>query len=246
MWHAQGYVLHKQLVEVPPLPTLPDSNFGGLAFPTLTTLDRLTLHPKILAVAREYLKGEVLLSQSEAWQKTSDLDQRMHMDYGNHSFLYPTPWDQPEVVAAIVYLDDTRVTGGATRVVPWQPKLYDHVWDCMPGIGFPFHNARKYDHYEHPLRKELYAHEVEIHAQPGDVLFYRHDLWHRGTPVRPGHRRRVLNLVFKQPHAHHIYTWGQGYARKNYHGGVERLVATLTHDQRAALGIPRHTTRCRL
>ena len=34
-------------------------------------------------------------------------DQRFHMDYGNNTFLHPTPWNQPENVAAIAYLADT-------------------------------------------------------------------------------------------------------------------------------------------
>ena len=34
-------------------------------------------------------------------------DQRFHMDYGNNTFLHPTPWYQPENVAAIAYLADT-------------------------------------------------------------------------------------------------------------------------------------------
>ena len=57
---------------------------------------------------------EVLLTQSDAWVKAgnkathsqSNSDQRFHMDYGNHTFLHPPPWEFPEAVAAIVYLSD--------------------------------------------------------------------------------------------------------------------------------------------
>ena len=55
------------------------------------------------------------ISFSDGWCKAGHLDfgaqqnndQRFHMDYGNHTFLHPMPWNEPENVAAIVYLADT-------------------------------------------------------------------------------------------------------------------------------------------
>jgi hypothetical protein len=35
------------------------------------------------------------------------------------------------------------------------------------------------------FRASLYEREVAVGYQPGTVLLYRHDLWHRGTPLLP-------------------------------------------------------------
>lgn len=257
-WRTRGYVLVSHLLDdvwenaehamralFPP--DCHGTQFGGKPFPTCTALDDVTLHPNILAFARHCLGdclGDVLLTQSEAWCKTTPTDQRMHMDFGNHSFTRPPT--QPECVAAIVYFDDVQHTGGATAVVPFSTQHYPKdAWTRMPGIGTPFANDRAAAEVgQDPFRQALYDAEIHIQAKKGDVLFYRHDVWHRGTPVFQGKSRRVLNLVFKTPDAHHIYTWSQGFARNNYHGRVERMVRALTDDQRRALGIPKG--RCRL
>lgn len=46
--------------------------------------------------------------------------------------------------------------------------------------------------------------------KPGDVLFYRLDVWYRGTPVFAGKVRYVHNLVWKRRDARSIYMWNQG------------------------------------
>lgn len=227
----------------------PDSpgtlDFGGVPFPTCTALDQVSLHPNILAFARAYLGQDILLSQSEAWCKDDrGADQRMHMDFGNHCFTAPAA--EPEALAAIVYFDDVTETGGETKVVPFSDKHYPtDAWKRMPGISMPFANDRTQAEVgQDPFRMSLYDAEVGVPAKKGDVLFYRHDVWHRGTPVKKGKTRRVLSLVFKKPNAHHIYNWGNGYARGNYRGKVEEMVRKLNDDQKLALGIP--LGKCRL
>lgn len=263
MWHSEGYVVMSNLVDdvfdeahramstffPPEHKGTPD--FGGVSFPSCTALDKITLHPNILSFARRCL-GDIMLTQSEAWCKGElgeNADQRMHMDFGNHCFTKPAPWPTPEVIACIVYFDDTRETGGATALVPYQPDLYPpDAWTRMPGINYPFANnryeAEKLMGVHKAFRQRLYDAEIKIQAKPGDVLFYRHDLWHRGTPVKPGKTRRVMNIAFKKTEAHHIYTWCQGFARKNYYGHVEAVIRELNDSQRSALGIP--MGRCRL
>tara|TARA_R110002050_G_scaffold266998_2_gene408446 strand:- start:1050 stop:1517 length:468 start_codon:yes stop_codon:yes gene_type:complete len=90
------------------------------------TIDDMTVHPNLIDVAERALRGDVLLSQTDIWYKRgepsagpqSNQNQRMHMDYGNNTFMHPAPWDTPEVMAMIVYLNDISVTGGSTAVVP--------------------------------------------------------------------------------------------------------------------------------
>lgn len=65
------------------------TQFGGVPFPTCTALDQVTLHPNILAFARQILGQDILLTQSEAWCKDdAGADQRI--DFGNHSFTRPS------------------------------------------------------------------------------------------------------------------------------------------------------------
>ena len=265
-WHTQGYAVVRNLLDPCTYaaahaymhrhftPHNPCIDFGtqdnSHEFPTGTPLDALSLDPSLMRACRTLLHTpHVLLSQSSAWSKGNqgkNNDQRMHQD-ANHSFLHPASWDKPEAVAAIIYFDDTDDTGGRTAVVPYDAGLYQPPYTAMPGVaGLPFHNDRQAAETSLNVaapevayfRQRLYDAEIPVSVKPGDVLLYRLDVWHRGTPVRAGAVRRVLNVIYKRADAHHIYTWNAGYARRNYTGMTERLFCTLTPDQRTALGIP--------
>lgn len=115
-----------------------DDNTGGtgaLEFPTgLTSLDALSIYPSLIKAIQELLnQSEIRLSQAETWKKIgssidnhtpnddvtySNQDQRMHMDFPNHTLLHPPPFDEPEAVACIIYLSDSNDCGGATHIVP--------------------------------------------------------------------------------------------------------------------------------
>jgi hypothetical protein len=235
------------------------SNSGELAFPTGEILDDITLHRTLVACARQLLRtNDVLLTQSEAWGKrgdsqggsTSNQDQRMHMDYGNHTFLHPSHWDSPEVVAMIVYLSDTRETGGGTAGVP-RSSSADTAY-ATPYVGMP--GQKRYRWYNdrtaaetymagisdemRDFRRALYEREVRTQPRAGDVLLYRHDVWHRGTPVRAGQVRNVVNLVWKNKACTWIGNCNRGWATGMYAGVVERVFERLTPDQRSVLGVP--------
>lgn len=179
-------------------------------------------------------------------------DQRMHMDYGNHTFLHPPPFHAPDHVAAIVYFDDTRITGGSTAVVPRLgplDKLYIPPYVNMPGYGgLDFRNDRTQAEKHMPphlkgFRQQLYDREVQCTASPGDVLFYRLDVWHRGTPIKQGHIRRVMNLLYASGTApRHWQNWNPGCTQKMYYGTLEKVFTSLTPFQRTALGVPPPTS----
>jgi hypothetical protein len=119
----------------------------------------------------------------------------------------------------------------------------------MPGYGeIPWKNDRTtveaFLRENYPevatFREKLYAREKTITYSPGTVLFYRHDLWHRGTPLLPGSERYVQNLVFKRAGCDWLNNWNRGtaysmYSRDQY---VEKLIARLTVQQRGVLGFP--------
>jgi len=173
------------------------------------------------------------------------------MDYGNNTFLHPSEWENPEAVAMILYLSDIKETLGGTSCVPRNEdtiKLYQPPYINMPGINnLPFINdknsAETYFENNNPeiynFRKKLYENEVILKPDFGDILFYRLDLWHRGTPVKKGKVRFVINLLYKKKEAYWINIWNPGWTKKMYYGEIEKLIISLTPEQRAVLGIPK-------
>ena len=150
----------------------------------------------------------------------------------------------------IIYLSDTKATGGGTALVPRinsNDKLYSFPYKNMPGIAeYPFYNdkdsSEKYfkkneiDVYK--FRKELYNREIITQPKLGDVLFYRLDLWHRGTPVNKGEIRFVVNLLWKKKECFWINCWNPGWTKKMYYGELERMFTIMSPLQRSVLGVP--------
>lgn len=197
-------------------------------------------------------------------------DQRIHVDYPNHNLAHPTPWDRPEAVELILYLSDFSVTGGATAVVPRvhsaagssqdnqsSNKQAEDAQDLTtrwpivdsPGIGdLDYVNDRESAEAYladrrpdlSPLRAQLYARERLTAFKPGDILFYRHDVWHRGTPLRPGALRLAHNMTYRLAHAEWINTLHVGWSWRAYAKDkfLERLIAQSSLLQRAVLGFP--------
>jgi hypothetical protein len=77
------------------------------------------------------------------------------------------------------------------------------------------------------------------------VLLYRHDVWHRGTPMLPGALRIAQNLTFRRADCEWISTLHTGWAWSAYRPSkyFERLIAGLSLDQRAVLGFPQPGSR---
>ena len=236
----------------------PDQKFE---FPTLIDpLDDLVLNEHLIVAVQQLLDSiEIRLLQADLWPKIgvesdnhdaqANTDQRMHMDYGNNTLLHPD-WQSPEAVAAIIYYDDGLETAGGTAYVPRKgdaDQVYQPPFIHMPGqAGKPFFNDRqtvenwfdKNDSDAHKLRSELYLREQLVDFQPGTILFYRHDLWHRGTPVTPGKLRRVQNLAWRRADARGWSNWNQGWARQSYYGHVESIIGRSTPLQRSLLDFP--------
>jgi len=240
-------------------------SFGAFNFPSQTVaLNQLTLHSNLLQAVSDLLGTEVndlRLTQSDLWPKygrvsksseQDNQDQRIHIDYPNHTLAHPAPWDKPEAVEMVVYFDHVGDTGGGTAIVPRQ-GLDDpaYRWPIVdsPGIGNLRYindrcSAEAYFSEQKPeladWRRSLYERECHVAFKPGDILFYRHDTWHRGTPLLPGSRRIVQNLTFRRAFAEWISTLHVGWSWSAYRDNkyLEKLIATASLDQRAVLGFP--------
>jgi hypothetical protein len=96
------------------------------------------------------------------------------------------------------------------------------------------------DYYE--FRKKLYEREVPVKFKKGTVLLYRHDVFHRGTPIKPGQFRVVQNLVYRKKECEWVHTWNAGFARKMYYSCdrfiSEPIIGKASVDQRCVLGFP--------
>jgi hypothetical protein len=238
---------------------------GGLVFPSPSeAFNSVTLHPRLLAGVAQLLAVpvcELRLTQSELWPKYGQTrapgaldndEQRIHVDYPNHTLAHPSPWDRPEAVELILYLDRVEDCGGATAVVPREGRDDPaYRWPIVgsPGIAdLDWINDR--DHAEAYLarvrpelaawRATLYARERSVHFAPGDVLLYRHDLWHRGTALHAGSRRLAHNITYRKVASEWISVLNPGWAWSAYtpEKRLERLIARATLDQRAVLGFP--------
>ena len=219
------------------------SNNHELEFPTNTILDKLYIHENIIKSVQQLLKtDEILLTQADAWSKSGNNinrtngNQRMHMDYGNHTFLHTSDWYAPECVAMIIYLSDIKITGGGTAIVKRlsnDDEAYQEPYINMPGQAknsfyndkdeaenyFKNNNIQIYN-----FRNKLYEREFITQPSIGDILFYRLDTWHRGTPVFPNKIRNVINLVWKKKECYWIQQWNVGFTKKMYKGILEKNI----------------------
>lgn len=240
---------------------------GRMEFPAPSdAVNDVTLHVRLLAAVSQLLGapvGELRLSQSDLWPKygrgsrsggdRDNDDQRIHVDYPNHTLTHPPPWSRPEAVEILLYLSDVDACGGATAVVP---RTGDedpaYAWPIVgtPGVGAldwinDRSRAEAYLAREAPevaawRAEHLYPREVHARFRVGTVLFYRRDTWHRGTPLVPGGFRLVQNLTFRKAESEWVSTLQAGWAWAMYRRGrpMERLVAQASVDQRSVLGFP--------
>jgi len=235
-----------------------------------TAFNSVTLHPPLLQAVADLLGvsvSDLRLTQSDLWPKYGvseaqtdtkardrydNQDQRIHVDYPNHMLAHPTPWHRPEAVEAILYLSDVEECGGSTAIVP---RTDDgdpcYPWPIVdtPGVGDldyinDRHSAEDYMVKQRPetaeFRAALYARERYVSYRPGTLLLYRHDAWHRGTPLNPGTCRLAQNLSFRKAECEWISTLHVGWAWQLYRRdrAFAKLLAAASLDQRAVLGFP--------
>jgi ectoine hydroxylase-related dioxygenase (phytanoyl-CoA dioxygenase family) len=231
-----------------------------------TAANEVALHPRLLRAVSQLLGVDVAhvrLTQSEVWPKYGrtvrageydNQDQRIHCDFPNHTLTHPPPWDVPDAVEIILYLDEVDISGGATAIVPRsgpEDPAYEYPITKMPGFGdLEWKNDREsaeaYLARVAPAvadfrQTHLYPREKKVHYTFGTVLFYRHDTWHRGTPLKPGALRVVHNMTFRKSESEWISTLHQGWAWAMYHNTMfmEKLIAAASVEQRCVLGFPR-------
>lgn len=237
---------------------------GRFVFPSkYLEFNQLTLHERLVKAVAALLDVEPMslrLTQSDLWPKyghtskdsRDNQDQRVHMDYPNHMLVHPPPWPSPAAVELIVYFSDARDCAGETSFIPRrgdEDPAYQTPYRHSPGMGeYPFINdrsaAEQYFRDRAPdigeFRASLYARECIADFRPGDVLFYRHDVWHRGRPLVPGSMRLAQNLTFRRADAEWISLLHPGWSWSMYSSDqrFERWLASASVLERTLLGFP--------
>lgn len=267
-WRMKGYVIPNYKINLSESSIIHDvesyykrkgipEDFGDdnkLSFPSeIHSINEMAVNGMLLATAGQLLNGPPILIQMQVWAKKgckpsgpqSNQNQRMHMDYGNNTFVHPPPFVNPSAVSLILYLSDTELTGGGTAVVPRNglvDEWYKSPYTKMPGqAGLEFINdkdsAETMLAYEGVDRSELYEREIIPSYDIGECLWYRHDTWHRGTPVRKGKIRYVVSMAWKKKDSVWL-TWNAGFAKKMYYGWMEQFISTLNPYQLYSIGFP--------
>ena len=111
------------------------NDFGGgaMTFPSIfNSINQIALHSRLIRGVSQLLGipiSELRMTQAEMWPKYGkeegellsefdNQDQRIHVDYPNHTLTHPPTWNEPDAVEFILYLDNETECGGATAVVP--------------------------------------------------------------------------------------------------------------------------------
>ncbi|MCH2172498.1 phytanoyl-CoA dioxygenase family protein [Myxococcota bacterium] len=240
---------------------------GHMVFPFHSSAaNDITLHPRLLRSVAELLGSRIRdlrLTQSDLWPKygrhsspehpAENDDQRIHVDYPNHTLTHPPRWNAPEAVEIILYLTDISECDGATALVPRDGRDDPaYPWPIVetPGVGdlvwindrttAEAHLANTAPEIAEWRAQHLYPRECQVRFHSGTLLFYRHDTWHRGTPLRPGTCRLAQNLTFRLSTSEWVSTLHSGWAWGMYRPSqsTERMVARASIDQRCVLGFP--------
>lgn len=185
-------------------------------------LNRLTLHPRILAFARSALAtDDIVLSHSEILSKYADsfdFDQDMHADYGNNTAIVPTT-DAIDQVASITYYSDVTIDLGPTKVVSF-------------GDSLPWMSRPKWKREEAP---ELYDREQSVTVPAGGILLYTMRTFHRGS---------AFTATAESRYSHHIAfqrassTWA-GWRSFSTAANLVQTMTGLDAEQRSVVGFPR-------
>jgi hypothetical protein len=154
-----------------------------------------------------------------------DHEQQLHVDYGNHTLVYPqNPAKNPRWYdfGCLVYFTEVTIDLGPTYIVSQKVTGED--------VGEPRHRSR--DEYAW-----MYEHEVPATVPAGSAVLYDIRTFHRGSAIRAAEGAR-----FSQ-HLGYRVAPDPYFDPRHYmnHGGTPRMNAFLvlaTPEQRSMVGFP--------
>ncbi len=204
------------------------SQFAGIVpfpFPA-EVLNRLVVDPALTDFAERVLTTPRLrIYQASLWAKYGraiDYEQRLHVDYRNHTLVVPRRDGAFRQLQVFLYLSDVTPDNGPTHLVsrrltrdlPMEPKELDRLeW------------------------AHLYEAETPAIAPAGSLLAWGPDVFHRGTGFRdPTQARYMLMVSFRaagMPWMGH-HSWPARARDPNW----PRFVATASPRELSLFGFP--------
>ncbi|MEM7016720.1 MAG: phytanoyl-CoA dioxygenase family protein [Pseudomonadota bacterium] len=189
-------------------------------------LNAITMHPELRQFAQSLMGDEeIYCEQSHLSFKykghRGDRDQHMHMDYGNHTLVYPPDRSKYWQTAYLLYYTEVTENHAPTAVVSWE--------HYKEGIHWPASWSRE-------KRPELYEKEVKVIVPAGSLLIYSMRTFHRGTPFL-GDVGRIGQFVTYAPKNYRwlgIVGWPANAIRQEF----REWVGQATIEELTTLGFP--------
>ena len=153
--------------------------------------------------------------------QTRDVDQQMHMDFGNHTLAYPSSDRRYWQTTYLVYYTEATEDHAPTAVVSWENYKDELHWPII-------HSRRK--------RPDLHEKEELAIVPAGSVLAYSTRTYHRGTAMK-GDAGRVAHFISYSPKDCPwvgIVSWPTQGVKDSYH----RWIETSSIEEREMLGFP--------
>ena len=200
-------------------------SYGRFPFPG-KWLNHITLHPELRKLASKFAGGSKLYCEQSGLHAkrtgdSSDAEQAMHCDYGNHTLAYPPNHPEYWQTAYLLYYTDVSTSTAPTAVCSW--KHYPER------LRVPAHFTRE-------QRPDLYDNEVKVVVPAGGLLVYSMRTFHRGTSFS-SQAGRVAQFITYSPAAWRwlgIDSWSVQAIRPEFRSWIENA----TPEERELFGFP--------
>ncbi|HWL44447.1 MAG TPA: phytanoyl-CoA dioxygenase family protein [Ilumatobacter sp.] len=190
-------------------------------------LHDLTLLPDTVRLAETLLgTDDIVLDQSLVWGKYPDqpnLEQPIHLDYGNNTLVYPRSDSTFGKVVMITYLTDVTEDLGPTWILPREHEPEGEYW-------YPSIRPREMD-------PRLYEHERPVVASAGSMLVYGIDVFHRGSAFTATTGARMTHHSGWRARDSSWMVW-RGYAHDGDKPEMQHFLERATPRERNVVGFP--------
>ena len=158
-------------------------------------------------------------------------DQHLHQDISGDTMLLPTP-GKCEGVQALLYYSEVGPNGGPTMIVPKDGSV---PWETVGEASFERRwdqnnvrrSAESEDAARNPsARDDLYAQERPVRYKPGACFFWRYEVYHRGSAMKPAGLRVMHAFGFRRKDTPWHNGWHTGWAATSSATGAAKGWAT--------------------
>ena len=189
-------------------------------------LNAVTMHPDLRKFAALNAGHDDLVCEQgdlhyKCFGHASDMDQVMHLDYLNHTLVYPPKDRKYWQTAYLIYYTDVTEELAPTAVCSWKHYQEDILWPTT---------------YEKEQRPELYENEVLAKVPAGSVLAYSMRTFHRGTAFK-SEGARIGEFITYAP-KNCPWLGIVGWPEQGVHKSFQIWIESASVEERQMLGFP--------